>query len=69
MTTFIIYIPFMKISFNTKEESNKIREVAFLKLSKEERVSNFFHLVCRVNRFPTKAKKKNNDSFIIVIPE
>lgn len=57
----------MKISYNTKEESNKIQETAFLKLSKGERVTQYFRLMARINKFPTK--KKNNDNFIIVIPE
>ena len=55
----------MQISFNTKEESNKIQEDAFLKLSKEERVRRFFYLVSRVNEFPTKATKKKSDNLII----
>ena len=59
----------MKISYNTKEESNKMQEAAFLKLSKGERVTQFFRLMARINKFPTKAKKKSNDNFIIVIPE
>lgn len=55
----------MQISFNTKEESNKIQEDAFLKLSKEERVRRFFYLVSRINEFPTKATKKKSDNLII----
>lgn len=56
----------MEISFNTKEESNVQQELEFLKLSKIERIYNFLNLVVKVNKFPTKNKKKSND-FVIEI--
>lgn len=39
----------------TKEESNKLRQEVFLKLSPSERVMSFFNLSRRVLKFPTNA--------------
>ena len=54
----------MKLGFNTKEESNKIREEQFLSLTPSQRVLAFFKLTEQINKFPTRAKK-SNDNFII----
>ena len=59
----------MEIKFQTKEESNKAQQEAFLKLTKVERIYAFLQLMERVNQFPTKAIKKNSNNFIIEIPE
>jgi len=59
----------MELKFQTKEESNKAQQEAFLKLSKADRFYAFLRLVERVNQFPTKAIKKNSNDFIIEIPE
>ncbi|WP_369617931.1 hypothetical protein [Flavobacterium sp. CFS9] len=58
----------MEIRFQTKEESNKLQQEDFLKLSKTERVYAFFRLMEQVSRFPVKNKQdKNKDNFLIVI--
>ncbi len=59
----------MEIKFQTKEESNKAQQEAFLKLSKADRFYTFLRLMERVNQFPIKAKKEKSDNFIIEIPE
>lgn len=60
----------MQISFQTKEESKKIQQEAFLKLTKAERVYAFFRLMEQMSRFPTKNKtNKNSENFVIIIPE
>lgn len=43
----------MEIRFMTKEESNKLRQEEFLKLSPPERVMSFFELSRRILKFPT----------------
>jgi hypothetical protein len=53
----------MEIRFMTKEESNKLRQEEFLKLSPAERVMSFFELSRRILKFPTRAttdSKQNN---------
>jgi hypothetical protein len=58
----------MEIKFQTKEESNKQQQEAFLKLSKVERFYSFLGLMYAVKKFPTKNKieeKKHN--FVIEI--
>lgn len=58
----------MEIKFQTKEESNKQQQEAFLKLSKTERIYSFFRLMERMDLFPVKNKvDKNKDNFLIVI--
>lgn len=49
----------MEIRFITKEESNKVRQEEFLKLSPAERVISFFELSRRILKFPSRA---TNDS-------
>ena len=58
----------MKIIFQTKEESNKERETAFLKLTGAERISSFLNLMEQVSKFPTKYKKKKTNNFLIILP-
>ncbi len=55
----------MEIAFRTKEESNKVQQETFLKLSKVERIYSFLRLMERVSKYPTKAVRKNTDNFII----
>ncbi len=58
----------MKITFQTKEESNAKQLKDFLKLSPSLRVISFYRMMERLKKFPTKKKKENNN-FIIVINE
>ncbi|WP_396174679.1 hypothetical protein [Flavobacterium sp.] len=58
----------MKISFQTKEESNKKQLDDFLKLSKSDRIYSFIRLSESISKFPVKNKvDKNKDNFIIYI--
>lgn len=59
----------MKITFQTKEESNFQQRKDFLKLSPSERVVSFFSLIEQLKNFPTKKQKDNNHNFVIVIDE
>lgn len=57
----------MHIKFQTKEESNREQEEAFLKLSKSERVWRFFELMQKSKSlFPTE-KVHKSDNFLIHI--
>ncbi len=58
----------MEVRFQTKEESNKLQQEEFLKLSKVERFYKFLRLSEAANRFPTKLKPMIKDNFIISIP-
>ena len=58
----------MEISFQTKEESNRLQREAFLKLSPSERVVSFFRLMQQVNNFPTKINS-DNKNFIVIIED
>ncbi|MFK5982000.1 MAG: hypothetical protein QM499_03715 [Flavobacteriaceae bacterium] len=55
----------MKITFQTKEESNQKQLEEFLSLSGAERISRFLNLMEQVSRFPTKYRKEQKDNFII----
>jgi hypothetical protein len=58
----------MKISFQTKEESNKKQLDDFLKLSKSDRIYSFIRLSESISKFPVKNRvDKNKDNFIIYI--
>ena len=46
----------MKISFQTKEESNKKQLDDFLKLSKSDRIYSFIRLSESISKFPVKNK-------------
>jgi len=60
----------MKISYNTKEESNKQQREEFLKLSGAERIEAFLDLCYRLKDFPQKEKKDRKlDNFVIVIKD
>tara|TARA_R110002020_G_scaffold150825_5_gene327682 strand:+ start:1065 stop:1256 length:192 start_codon:yes stop_codon:yes gene_type:complete len=53
----------MEVKFITKEESNKLRQEEFLKLTPSERIMSFFELSRRILRFPTNTTadpKQNN---------
>ena len=59
----------MKISFQTKEESNKKQLEDFLKLSGAERVLSFMRLSTEIKRnFPSQLKSEKSSNFTIVIP-
>ncbi len=55
----------MEIRFQSKEESNKKQEEAFLKLTPIERIYSFLNLMELVNRFPTKTKQEKKGNFVI----
>ena len=58
----------MEIKFQTKEESNRQQEEAFLKLSKPERVWRFFELMQKSKSLlPVKEKSIKSNNFIINI--
>ena len=57
----------MEIRFQTKEESNRQQEEAFLKLSKSERVWRFFELMQKSKSLPKKEKPSKTTNFIINI--
>ena len=59
-----------KITYRTKEASNRAQEEAFMKLSGYERFYKFLELMLFVNQFPTKNKereRKERENFVIVI--
>jgi hypothetical protein len=56
----------MEIIFRTKEESNRIQNESFLKLTPVERVLAFFQMQVFFKTFPTTTKKENSN-FIIFI--
>jgi len=55
----------MKISYQTKEESNKKQEETFLALSGGERFMKFLELCAAMQMFPTKAKPEKKNNFVI----
>ena len=57
----------MEIKFQTKEESNRQQEEAFLKLSKSERVWRFFELMQKSKSLPVKEKPSKSNNFMIHI--
>lgn len=57
----------MEIRFQTKEESKRQQEEAFLKLSKSERVWRFFELMQKSKSLPVKERPVKSDNFIIHI--
>lgn len=57
----------MELRFQTKEKSNQLQQEEFLKLSKSERVRQFFSLVEQLRKFPTKNKNDKSSNFNIVI--
>lgn len=59
----------MELKFQTKEESKKLQQEEFLKLTKVERFYQFLRLSEMANRFPTKYKPMEKDNFIILIPD
>lgn len=58
----------MEISFTTKEESKRLQEKAFLKLSPEERFKKFIQLSIFMNGFKTEKPEEGKGNFIIQIP-
>ncbi|MGB3345568.1 MAG: hypothetical protein WBA61_16785 [Aequorivita sp.] len=57
----------MEIRFQTKEESNRQQEEAFLKLPKSERVWRFFELMQKSKSLPLKERPEKSDNFVIHI--
>lgn len=57
----------MKITFQTKEESKKKQLEEFLKLSKVERIYNYFEFIIKSKQLPTKAVEEKKDNFVIEI--
>ena len=59
----------MKVSYQTKKESNEIQEREFLALSPHERVMHFLRLSEQISHFKTKAnsERAEKNNFIIEI--
>ncbi len=55
----------MEIRFTTKEESKKLQEEAFLKLSPSERVINFFQLSDQFMQFPTTKPYDTKNNLVL----
>lgn len=55
----------MEIKFQTKEESNKEQQEAFLKLSGAERVLHFFRLSREMKNFPQKKQPPKKNNFVL----
>ena len=62
-----IRIDKMQLKFQTKEESNRQQEEAFLKLPKSERVWLFFELMQKSKSLPVKERPSKPENFIINI--
>ena len=59
----------MEVHFRSKEESNKIQQEEFLKLSPAARIYAFLDLMYKMRKYPTLSKTKKNDNFLIVIKD
>lgn len=60
----------MQIKFQTKEESNRLQQEDFLKLSGAERFQSFLNLSRRINQlFPSKEVNSINPNNFIVYPK
>ncbi|MBU3926391.1 MAG: hypothetical protein A2W85_16220 [Bacteroidetes bacterium GWF2_41_31] len=57
----------MKITYTTKEESNKVQQTEFLALSPIERFYRFLLLMEKSNWLTIKSKKVKNNNFEIII--
>ena len=55
----------MEIRFTTKEESKKLQEEAFLKLSPVERVINFLQLFAQFMQFPTTKPYNTKNNLVL----
>lgn len=55
----------MKITFQTKEQSNTQQQDDFLKLSKADRFFSFVILSKKISSFPTKKVAIRSNNFII----
>lgn len=59
----------MRIAFTTKEESNREREQAFLALSGEERIREFFALSRKIMReYPSSIPRDYGDNLVLERP-
>ena len=56
----------MEIAFRTKEESNRIQEEEFLKLSPTERFYSFIALMDNLKKFNTSKDTKNDNLQILI---
>ncbi len=57
----------MKITFQTKEESNKKQLDDFLKLSKAERIYSFIDMIVKSKQLPKKEENQKTNNFLIEI--
>lgn len=57
----------MKISYQTKEESNRQQEQEFLALTPHERVLRFFDLMEQMKKFKTKFSENEGESNNFII--
>ena len=55
----------MELRFQTKEESNKMQEEEFLKLTPSQRVEWFLAFSKYMKKFPSKTTNLKNDNFVI----
>jgi len=55
----------MEIRFQTKEDSNKLQEEEFLKLTPSQRVEWFLAFSKYMKKFPSKTTNPKSDSFVI----
>jgi hypothetical protein len=60
----------MEIKFQTKEESNRLQQEEFLKLSGAERFQSFLNLSRRINQlFPSKEINTINPNNFVINPK
>ncbi len=55
----------MQIHFRTKEESNRIQQEEFLKLTPVDRFYAFLDLMYAMKDFPSREKDMNKGNFVI----
>lgn len=55
----------MEIRFQSKDESNRLQEEAFLALSPVERFVEFIRLSNQVLKFPTKDQEEKTNNLIL----
>ena len=59
----------MRVAFTTKEESNREREQAFLALTGEERMAEFFALSRKIMReYPSSLPRDYGDNLVLERP-
>ncbi len=59
----------MKITYSTKEESNRMQRENFLRLSCIERFYSFLDLMNSVKQYPVRVKIEKKNNFLIEIKD